>query len=60
MTYFVSFAQWYTYDIEAENMDEAIEKAQDEFAEDMTSLVANTEYDNVIVENEDGKVLYEM
>lgn len=60
MKYTVSLARWYSYEIEADNMDEAIDKATDEYVSDMSCPVCNTEYDSCIVEDENGKKLYEI
>lgn len=54
-TYTVSFAQWFPYEVEADSPDEAIEKAYEEFNEDMRRPIANTECDEVIVEDENNK-----
>jgi hypothetical protein len=54
-TYYVNFAQWYSYEVEADNSDEAIKLAQDEFLEDVRCPVCRTEYDEVQVEDENGK-----
>lgn len=51
----VRFAQWTEYKIEADNLDEAIEQAEEEFNYDMRSPIANTVWDEVIVENEHGE-----
>ena len=39
--YRVDFAQWYSYDVEAEDEDEAIELAEEEFATDMRSPITD-------------------
>lgn len=57
MTYVVSFAQWDTYEVEAENVNEAIDKAYEDFHAEKSRPIANTIYDEVIVENEDGEEL---
>lgn len=54
-TYCVNFAQWYSYEVEANSPDEAIEFAQDEFLDDVRCPVCRTEYDEVQVEDENGK-----
>lgn len=54
-TYTVSFAQWHTYEVEADDPDEAIDIAQEDFIQDMCRPIANTIYDEVMVENEDGE-----
>ena len=51
----VRFAQWMEYEIEADNVDEAIEQAEEEYDYDMSSPIANTVWDEVIVENEHGE-----
>lgn len=53
--YTVSFAQWHEYEVEADNPDEAIDKAQEDFIHDMYRPIAITSYDEVMVEDEDGK-----
>jgi hypothetical protein len=57
MTYTVSFAQWDTYEVEAENVEEAIDKAYKDFHTEKTRPIARTDYDEVIIENEDGEQL---
>lgn len=57
MKYTVRFTQWHDYEIEAENVDEAIDLAQEEFESDMHSPIANTVWDEMTVENEDGEEL---
>ena len=37
MKYTIRFAQWYDYEIEADNEDEAIELAEEEFESDIRS-----------------------
>lgn len=54
-TYTVSFAQWHTYEVEAENPEEAIDIAQEDFIQDMCRPIANTEFDEIIVEDENNK-----
>lgn len=54
-TYTVMFAQWHTYEVEAENPEEAIDIAQEDFIQDMCRPIANTEYDEIIVEDENNK-----
>ena len=53
--YTVNFVQWHTYEVEADNVDEAIEQAGEEFRDDMSNPVANTLWDEMVVENEEGK-----
>lgn len=60
MKYTVSLAKWYSYEVEADNMDEAINKATDEYVSDMTSPVCDIDYDSCIVEDENNKVIYEV
>ena len=60
MIYTVSLAQWYTYEVEADDIDEAIEKATDEYISDISYPVCDTEYDSCIVEDENGEKLYEI
>lgn len=54
-TYTVSFAQWHTYEVEADNPKEAINIAQEDFFDDMRRPIANLEYEEVMVEDEDDK-----
>ena len=54
-TYTVRFIQEYTYEVEAKDSDEAIEMAEEEFSFDMRSPIANTVWDEMIVENENGE-----
>ena len=60
MTYTVSFAKWYTYEVEADNIEEAIKQAENEYVDDITSPVCCTDYDSCIVEDENNKTVYEM
>lgn len=55
--YRIDFAQWYSYDVEAESEDEAIELAEEEFATDMRSPIANVIPDEILVYevDEDGE-----
>lgn len=48
--YRVIFTQYYEYEVEAKNDDEAHDKAYKEFAAEMRYPVANTIYDEVEVE----------
>ena len=50
MRYTVTFTQYYGYDVEAENGEEAKDKAYKEFVSDMTNPSANVEYDEVDIE----------
>ena len=55
MKYEVTFTRYHSYDIEADNEDEAIELAEEEFESDMRSPIADCYYDEVdclIVEDE--------
>lgn len=47
MKYRVKFFQCYEYDIEADNEDEAIENAEEEFKADMCSPIVNTVWDSM-------------
>lgn len=58
--YTVSFAQWSTYEVEADNVDEAIGQAKEEFNHDMRSPIANTIWDEMTVENEEGEMILQM
>lgn len=55
--YRIDFAQWYSYEVEAESEDEAIELAEEEFATDMRSPIANVVPDETLVYevDEDGE-----
>lgn len=48
--YEVTFIKYYTYYVEAENEDSAIDIAEEDFASDMRSPIADTTYDRVEVE----------
>lgn len=50
MNYTVTFVQYYTYEVEAENDQEAENKAYEEFRADMCCPIAHTHYDDVEVE----------
>jgi hypothetical protein len=50
MKYCIKFAQWYEYEVEAENIDEAIEAAEENFCDDMRSPIANIVWDEVVVD----------
>lgn len=54
-TYTVRFIQEYTYQVEANDVDEAMDNAEEEFSFDMRSPIANTAWDEMIVEDEDGE-----
>ncbi len=45
--YRIYFTKYYTYYVEAENEDEAIEIAEEDFRMDMRSPIADTTYDEV-------------
>ena len=49
--YRVYFTKYYTYYVEAENEDEAIEIAENDFRADMRSPIADCTYDEVEVES---------
>ena len=55
--YRVEFAQWYSYEVEADTEDEAVEQAEEEFATDMRSPIANTVPDEGILNkvSDDGE-----
>lgn len=50
MAYTVTFSQYHTYSVEADNESDAFDKAHDEFKTDMRRSVANTWYDEVCVD----------
>lgn len=50
MEYKVTFTQYYTYEVTAENEEEAFDSAYEDFVSDMRSPIANTCYDDVEVE----------
>lgn len=52
--YTVFFHQIYEYEVEAENEDEAVNIAEEDFATDMRSPIANTVWDEVEVLDENG------
>ena len=58
MKYTVSLAKWYSYEVEADDIDEAIDKATDEYVSDMSSPVCDPEYDSCIVDDENGNRVY--
>lgn len=60
MNYTISFAQWVSYEIEADNINEAIEQAEKQFDKDMRSPIANTIWDEMIVENENHEEILHM
>ena len=54
MKYSVYFIQSYPYEIEAENEEEALSLALEEFEDEMRSPIVRTDYDDVeIIENEE-------
>lgn len=48
--YEVTFIKYYTYYVEAENKNEAIDIAENDFRADMRSSIADVTYDQVEVE----------
>lgn len=54
----VNIAQWHTYEIDAETLDEAIDNAIDEFHSDMRFPLANLDYDEMFVDDEYGNTIY--
>ncbi len=56
--YIISFAKWYTYEVEANYADEAIEQAKEEFDHDRRKPIADTVWDEMTVEDEKGIVLH--
>ena len=55
MTYTVTFVQNHTYNVEAENENEAFNNAHEEFLRDMHYPAANTWYDEVCVDCEEDE-----
>lgn len=53
MTYTVTFSQYHTYNVEAENENEAFNSAHEEFLRDMYYPATNTWYDEVCVDCEE-------
>lgn len=53
MTYKVTFVQYHTYTVDAEDEDDAFHEAYDEFKSDMRCSISDTSYDYVDVECED-------
>lgn len=49
MKYLVTFEKYYTYEVEANNEDEAFDNAYEDFRCDMRYPVADTSYDSVEV-----------
>ena len=54
-TFTVRFIQQYEYEVEANDVDEAMDIAEENFSNDMCSPIANTVWDEMIVEDEDGE-----
>ena len=54
LLYTVKFEQHHTYKVEANNEDEAFDKAHKEFVSDMRYPVANTFYDFYDIECDEG------
>jgi hypothetical protein len=54
-TFTVRFIQQYEYQVEANDVDEAMDNAEEEFSYDMHSPIANTVWDEMIVEDENGE-----
>lgn len=48
--YTVTFIKYYSYDIEADNEDEAIDIAEEDFRADMRCPIADCTYDEVEVD----------
>lgn len=51
--YTVTFVQYYDYEVDANNMQDAKVKAHRQFIDDVSSPIANSGYDEVIVERWD-------
>ena len=58
MNYTVTFIQYHTYDVEAEDDYEAENKAYKEFASDMRHPVAQTWYDEVEIHCDEEDCYY--
>jgi hypothetical protein len=54
-TFTVRFIQQYEYEVEANDVDEAMDNAEEQFSYDMRSPIANTVWDEMIVEDENGE-----
>lgn len=54
MKYYVTFTQYFGYDVEADSEDEAIDAATELFESDMRTPIARTDYDEVEVDREEG------
>ena len=52
-SYTVTFTQYYTYKVEANDEDEALDNAHKEFVSEMRYPVTNTLYDSVDIECEE-------
>lgn len=55
MKYTVRFERYYTYEIEADNEDEAFDNAYEEYQSDMRYPIADTWYDWVSVDCEEDE-----
>lgn len=55
MEYVVTFVQNHVYFVEADDECEAEDKAYEQFRSDMRTPIANTHYDEVIVEEEEWR-----
>lgn len=53
--YFVTFTQYHCYTVEAENEEEAEQKAYKEFQSDMRSPIAQTWYDDCDIDEVENK-----
>ncbi len=53
MKYTVCFTQTYTYEVEAESREEAIDLASEDFEEELSSPFARTDYDDIEIYEED-------
>jgi hypothetical protein len=54
-TFTVRFIQQHAYIVEAKDVDEAMDIAEEDFISDMRSPIANTSWEEMIVEDEDGE-----
>lgn len=54
----VNIAQWHSYEVDAETLDEAINNAKDEFYSDMRFPLANFGYEEMFVDDEYGNTIY--
>lgn len=48
--YIVTFVQYYDYEVDADNKQDAKVKAYRQFTDDVSSPIANFDYDEVIIE----------